>query len=68
MDIGEVDYIVNFGAESHVDNSIYDGTPFMYTNIMGVYNLIEVAKEMKHLIKFVQISTDEVYGDLWISP
>jgi dTDP-glucose 4,6-dehydratase len=63
-DIGEVDYIVNFAAESHVDNSIYDGTPFMYTNIMGVYNLIEVAKEMKHLIKFVQISTDEVYGDL----
>jgi len=63
-DIGEVDYIVNFAAESHVDNSIYDGTPFMYTNIMGVYNLIEVAKQMENLQKFVQISTDEVYGDL----
>ena len=63
-DIGEVDYIVNFAAESHVDNSIYDGTPFMLTNIMGVYNLIEVAKEMSDLQKFVQISTDEVYGDL----
>lgn len=63
-DIGEVDYIVNFAAESHVDNSIYDGTPFMLTNIMGVYNIIEVAKEMSDLQKFVQISTDEVYGDL----
>jgi dTDP-glucose 4,6-dehydratase len=63
-DVGEVDYIVNFAAESHVDNSIYDGTPFMLTNIMGVYNLIEVAKEMSDLQKFVQISTDEVYGDL----
>lgn len=63
-DVGEVDYIVNFAAESHVDNSIYDGTPFMYTNIMGVYNLIEVAKQMSDLKKFVQISTDEVYGDL----
>jgi dTDP-glucose 4,6-dehydratase len=63
-DIGEVDYIVNFAAESHVDNSIYDGTPFMLTNIMGVYNLIEVAKQMSDLQKFVQISTDEVYGDL----
>ena len=63
-DLGEVDYIVNFAAETHVDNSIYDGSPFMKTNIMGVYNLLEVAKEMKHLQKFVQISTDEVYGDL----
>lgn len=63
-DVDEVDYIVNFAAESHVDNSIYDGTPFMYTNIMGVYNLIEVAKQMSDLKKFVQISTDEVYGDL----
>jgi dTDP-glucose 4,6-dehydratase len=63
-DIGEVDYIVNFAAESHVDNSIYDGTPFMLTNIIGVYNLIEVAKQMSDLQKFVQISTDEVYGDL----
>ena len=64
-DLGEVDYIVNFAAETHVDNSIFDGSPFMKTNIMGVFNLLEVAKEMKHLQKFVQISTDEVYVDLY---
>ncbi len=63
-DIGEVDYIVNFAAESHVDNSIENGTPFIHTNILGTYNLLEVAKQMTHLEKFVQISTDEVYGDL----
>ena len=39
-DIGDVDYIVNFAAESHVDNSIEDGTPFIQTNILGTYNLI----------------------------
>ena len=63
-DIGEVDYIVNFAAESHVDNSIKDGSPFIHTNILGTYNLLQVAKRMTHLEKFVQISTDEVYGDL----
>ena len=63
-DIGDVDYIVNFAAESHVDNSIEDGTPFIQTNILGTYNLIEVARRMTKLKKFVQISTDEVYGDL----
>ena len=63
-DIGEVDYIVNFAAESHVDNSIYGGRPFMETNVMGTFNLLEIAQEMRYLQKFVQISTDEVYGDL----
>lgn len=63
-DIGEVDYIVNFAAESHVDNSIYGGKPFIQTNVMGTFNLVEIAREMSHLEKFVQISTDEVYGDL----
>ena len=63
-DVGEVNYIVNFAAETHVDNSIFDGSPFIKTNIMGTYNLLEVAREMKDLQKFVQISTDEVYGDL----
>jgi dTDP-glucose 4,6-dehydratase len=63
-DIGEVDYIVNFAAESHVDNSIYNGIPFIQTNVNGTFNLLEIAREMKDLRKFVQISTDEVYGDL----
>jgi dTDP-glucose 4,6-dehydratase len=63
-EIGDVDYIVNFAAESHVDNSIEDGSPFIQTNILGTYNLIEIARRMSKLKKFVQISTDEVYGDL----
>ena len=63
-DIGEVDYIVNFAAESHVDNSIFNGNPFIQTNVVGTFNMLEIAREMKNLQKFVQISTDEVYGDL----
>lgn len=63
-DIEDFDYIVNFAAESHVDNSLIDGDPFIKTNIQGTYNLIELAKKSNKLKKFVQISTDEVYGDL----
>jgi len=63
-DLGEYDYLVNFAAESHVDNSIKDGTPFVKTNIQGTFNLLEVARKNKNLKKFIQISTDEVYGDL----
>jgi len=63
-DIGEVDYIVNFAAETHVDNSIVDGSPFIRTNVLGTFNLLEIARQMINLKKFVQISTDEVYGDL----
>lgn len=63
-DLGEYDYLVNFAAESHVDNSIEDGSPFMYSNILGTFNLLELARKNKKLHKFIQISTDEVYGDL----
>ena len=62
-DLGEYDYLVNF-TESHVDNSIKDGKPFVKTNVEGTYNLLELARKNKNLKKFVQISTDEVYGDL----
>lgn len=57
-------YIVNFAAETHVDNSIKDGSPFIKSNIEGVYNLLESCKNSSKLIKFIQISTDEVYGDM----
>jgi len=65
------DYIVNFAAETHVDNSINKSIPFLKTNVMGVYNILEeVRKYFKRLnlkkrsiFKFIQISTDEVYGD-----
>jgi dTDP-glucose 4,6-dehydratase len=63
-DLGEYDYLVNFAAESHVDNSISDGKPFVNTNVMGTFNLLEVARKNSKLKKFIQISTDEVYGDM----
>lgn len=63
-ELGDFDYLVNFAAESHVDNSIEDGSPFIKSNIEGVFNLLEIARKNKNLKKFVQISTDEVYGDI----
>ena len=63
-DIGYADYIVNFAAESHVDNSISNGLPFVKTNVEGTFNMLEVANKIPHLKKFIQISTDEVYGDM----
>jgi dTDP-glucose 4,6-dehydratase len=63
-DLGEYDYLVHFAAESHVDNSIKDGRPFIRTNVEGTYNLIECAKKNSNLKKFIHISTDEVYGDM----
>ena len=62
--LGEYGYLINFAAESHVDNSIEDGRPFVRTNIEGTFNLLELARKNKDLKKFIQISTDEVYGDL----
>ena len=62
--VGDFDYLVNFAAETHVDNSIIDGKPFIRSNYEGVFNLLEVARQSKTLKKFVQISTDEVYGDV----
>ncbi len=63
-DIGYADYIVNFAAESHVDNSISNGLPFVKSNVEGTFNMLEVARKIPNLKKFVQISTDEVYGDM----
>ena len=63
------DYVINFAAESHVDNSIKNPNLFAETNIIGTMNLLNAAKIMQdeniHPIKrYHQISTDEVYGDL----
>jgi len=61
--IQERDIVINFAAESHVDNSIKDSSAFIETNVLGTYNLLETAR--KNMAKlFVQISTDEVYGSL----
>jgi len=63
-DLGDYDYLVNFAAESHVDNSIKNGKPFIRSNVEGTFNLLECARHNQNLKKFVQISTDEVYGDM----
>ena len=55
--------IVNFAAETHVDNSIKNSENFFNTNIKGVYNILEVVKK-EPSIGLIQISTDEVYGDV----
>jgi dTDP-glucose 4,6-dehydratase len=67
-EIGEFDYIVHFAAESHVDNSIKNGLPFIKSNVEGTYNLLEIARKNKNLKKFIHISTDEVYGDMEENP
>lgn len=57
------DIIVNFAAESHVDRSLYSSYDFIRTNVLGVHNLIDACR--RHGVsRFVQISTDEVYGDV----
>ncbi len=73
----KLDYVVNFAAESHVDRSIEEPQIFLETNILGTQNLLEVAKshwmvgrddngypQYKEGVKYLQVSTDEVYGSL----
>ncbi len=57
------DAIVNFAAETHVDRSILDSTPFIRTNVAGTCCLLEECRKQK-VSKYIQISTDEVYGSL----
>ena len=59
----KIDIIINFAAESHVDKSIINSSEFMRTNILGVQTLLDAAKQVG-IKRFIQISTDEVYGDL----
>jgi dTDP-glucose 4,6-dehydratase len=63
FDTSRIDTIINFAAESHVDRSIMNPDEFIQTNINGTFNLLEIAKN-KGIKRFVQISTDEVYGSL----
>tara|TARA_Y100000816_G_C26002502_1_gene523903 strand:+ start:52 stop:1047 length:996 start_codon:yes stop_codon:yes gene_type:complete len=60
------DYLINFAAESHVDNSLEESKKFLESNTIGVYNLLESIRKAKRKnnIIFHQISTDEVFGDL----
>jgi dTDP-glucose 4,6-dehydratase len=60
--IGDIDYIIHMGAESHVDRSIQDPMPFAESNVIGTINMLNYAKTLKNLEKFIYVSTDEVYG------
>ena len=60
--VGETDIVVHFAAESHNDNSLKDPWPFLETNLIGTYRILEAVR--KHGKRLHHISTDEVYGDL----
>jgi len=59
--VGRCDVIINFAAESHVDRSIKEPEAFIKTDVYGTYNLLEYARE-NDIKRYIQISTDEVYG------
>jgi dTDP-glucose 4,6-dehydratase len=59
--VKDTDVTINFAAESHVDRSIANPKPFLETNILGTYSILEAIR--KHDKQFIHVSTDEVYGD-----
>jgi dTDP-glucose 4,6-dehydratase len=61
-EIGEPDYIVHLAAETHVDKSIEDPWPFVESNVVGTFKLLEWTRSLKRLQKLVYFSTDEVFG------
>jgi dTDP-glucose 4,6-dehydratase len=62
--VEDVDIIVNFAAESHVDRSIADAWPFFKSNTEGVLNILEILRNRDMKTRFIQIGTDESYGDI----
>lgn len=60
--VSEADAVVHYAAESHNDNSLIDPSPFIQTNLIGTYVLLEACR--KYNVRFHHVSTDEVYGDL----
>jgi len=61
--VNKVDAVVNFAAETHVDRSISDPGSFVQSNVLGTFTLLEAIRKAKKDIKYLQISTDEIYGD-----
>jgi dTDP-glucose 4,6-dehydratase len=59
-----INYVVNFAAESHVDNSINNSNPFIKTNINGTHSLLTLLHDCPSIERYLQVSTDEVYGSL----
>ncbi|MBP1911687.1 dTDP-glucose 4,6-dehydratase [Thermococcus stetteri] len=62
--VKKVDAVVNFAAESHVDRSISSPEGFLRSNVIGTYALLEATRRENPKVRFVHISTDEVYGDI----
>ena len=62
QELGKIDYIFHLGAETHVDNSIVDPMPFVYSNVVGTMHMLDYARSLKDLKLFVMFSTDEVFG------
>jgi len=56
------DAVVHFAAETHVDNSLADPGPFLHSNVVGTFSLLEAVR--RHGVRLHHVSTDEVYGDL----
>lgn len=62
--VQDMDVIINFAAETHVDRSIANPNPFFESNTKGTFILLEAIRNSKQSTKFIQVSTDEVYGDI----
>jgi dTDP-glucose 4,6-dehydratase len=60
--VAECDAVVHFAAETHVDNALADPEPFLHSNVVGTYTVLEAVRQ--HGVRLHHISTDEVYGDL----
>lgn len=60
--VAEADCVINFAAETHNDNSLIDPMPFLRTNVVGTYNVVQAC--LKYDVRYHHISTDEVFGDL----
>src|SRR6187200_1615089 len=60
--VAEADAVVHFAAETHVDNALADPEPFLHTNIVGTFTVLEAVRA--HRVRMHHVSTDEVYGDL----
>lgn len=62
QEIGDVNYVVHMAAETHVDNSITNPYSFVESNVIGTFHVLEFARKLKNLEKFIYFSTDEVFG------
>src|SRR4029079_5240984 len=62
--VRQADVVVHFAAETHVDRSLLNAGDFITTDVFGTFVLLEAARQHKSLKRFIQISTDEVYGSV----